>query len=219
MKRILIPLLFIVAAAGVAFYVGAKYGANLVRNGLVANHPTMKNLTSGSFYEADTAIALTIDQLNQPELFNLLAGSSKSDTILLTVPYYARYGVDLNTRYFRVVRDKETVEVSLPAVRPLYIDIRYGGVLANGVPVLDNLPGKLNSTYTRLLYPLVEMQLQKHRQHKKAAEQKLTQAVMYYFMPYQLDLLLYIDNQRIELPLLPGVNQDVDEYLKETFTQ
>lgn len=219
MKRILLPIVLVVVAALVAFYTGANYGADKMRDGLVANHPTMKNLTAGSFFEADTLISLTIDKVNQPELHSLLFPQIKSDTIQLSVPYYARYGVDLNTRYFRVVRDKNTVEVSLPAVRPLYVELRYGRVYASGVPVMDFLPGKQFSAFTTALYPLVEAQLQKHRQHKKDAELKLTKAVMYYFMPYQLDLLLYIDNQRKELPLLPGVNQDVDEYLKETFTE
>ena len=186
-----------------------------MRDGLVANYPTVKNLVQGAMLEVDSNVTVTISKTDNAELFNLLSTDSKTETAEVTIPYYGRYGIDLSARNFRLFRDGEKVDVALPPVRLLYCELKFDRMLLNGKPAVaalrnDNTPVMKSKMY-ELLIPL----LGKNKSAQKVAKTVIAKALMYYFIPYKFDLQLYIAEQLQELPLLPGVNQTVDEAINQ----
>ena len=216
-KIILVVLLVIAAIAGAGF-LGLKYGVGLMQNGLVANYPTIKNIVNGAATEFDSTAVVTLSKAEDEILFNYLKGDSKSDTLQFSIPYYGRYAVDLSFRNFRVFRNDEgAVEVWLPACMLRYCELKFGGLLVNGKPMSaifksDNAADVRKKLYTCLI-PVIE----KNKANQKAARLTVTKALMFYFMPYKLDLKVYIDLVEQPLPIVPGVNQTVDEAIKEAF--
>ncbi len=214
MKKALLIILIILLIAGAAG-LGFLKGLNKVRYGLTANYPTIKNLVQGSVTEFDSVVAVTLTKNDDEELFNYLRGGSKSDTIQFSIPYYGRFGIDLSVRNFRVFEEKGTVEVWLPAMRLLYCELKFEKLVVNGKPAAAILKYESFGTLKKEMHEYLTAKIEKNKLHQQAAKQTLAKALMFYFMPYKFDLKLYIDNQYQTLPIVPGVNQTVDEAINQ----
>ena len=214
-KNILLVIAFLVVAAGACF-MGIKYGADLVRNGIVSNYPTIKNVVHGSYIEVDSSVSVVLTKADDEELFNSLKQFSKVDTILFSVPYYGRYGVDLSVRNFRVFKNDEgAVEVWLPAVTMRYCELKFEGLSINGTSANLLVQSADVFKIRKKLYAFLIPILEKNKTHQKAARLAVTKAMMFYFLPYKLNLKVYIDNNEQPLPLVPGVNQSVDDAVRQ----
>ncbi|MBK8659015.1 MAG: hypothetical protein IPN22_09135 [Bacteroidetes bacterium] len=206
LKPVLLVVLFL-GAIGTAFF----YGLNKVRDGLVANYPTIKYVVNGALTDIDSSITFVVTKAEAPALLEAVKSYTISDSLELTVPYYGRYGVDLSVRNYRVFRDGQTIEVWLPASTLIYSELKFDKIQMNGKGYAgDNFFTVKNELYKYLL-PV----LQKHKSHQAKARKNVAKALMFYFIPYKFDLKFFIENQLQTLPVLPGVNKDVDEYIKE----
>ncbi|HNZ72018.1 MAG TPA: hypothetical protein PKJ43_05310, partial [Prolixibacteraceae bacterium] len=80
MLKYLFFSVLLIATAFAGFY----FGSNRVRDGLVANYPTIKTLVNRSFVEVDTSLTFPITAEETPALF-ALSSVSKTDSPTLTV--------------------------------------------------------------------------------------------------------------------------------------
>ena len=215
-KILLIAVVTLVVTA--AFFYGKYSGANLVRDGLVANYPLFKNIVSNTNLEKDSSISLKANYAEHQvtfELFNL----KESDTLNFQIPYHAVYGMDLNSKYFRVSHQGNLIEVYLPKsyVRTYAID--YERVLMNGLSAKEKVSSEKYSVLKSNLNEMILLPLNKDKSAIKSANTKIAEAVMWLFIPYKFELKMYFDNQNFELPSVVGLNEDVDKYLKENFAK
>lgn len=213
MKKILVIILIaILTTAGVV--IGFIKGADKVRNGLVANFPTVKNLVQGTTVEFDSVISVSLTKTDDETLFNLLNTDSKTDSVSFSIPYYARYGVDLTVRNFRLFRNEETVEVWLPDTKLQYCELKFDRMILNGKATTifkaDN-----SSVARSKLYEYLIPVLGKNKINRKISKTATVKTLMYYFMPYKFDLKVYIAEEQQTLPMVPGVNQTVDEAINQ----
>ena len=214
-KVILIVVLVIAAIAGAGFY-GLKYGTDLVRNGIVANYPTIKNVVHGAVTEFDSTAHIILTKSANEELFNYLKGDLKTDTIQFSMPYYGRYGVDLSVRNFRVFKnDDGAIEVWVPGVMLRYCELKFDGLVVNGKVASTLLQSANSLAIRKKLYEYMIPVLEKNKANLKAAKTTTTKAMMFYIMPYKMDLKLYIGEELQTLPNVPGVNQSVEDAIKE----
>jgi hypothetical protein len=214
MKKVLfffIAVIILVAVGALSFL----KGVDMVRDGLIANYPTVKNVVQGANVEFfDSLLVTTITKADNEELFNLLTGDSKSDSVELIIPYYSRYGIDFS-RAFRLFRDGQTVEVWLPASKLMYCELKFERLLVGGKSGAFALKGDSYAALKNKLYAHAIPLLEKNKANHKVAKLAVTKAVMFYFMPYKFDLKLYIDQQEQALPKVPGVNQTVEEAINQ----
>ncbi len=209
MKKILVLLLIaILTTAGVV--IGFIKGAEKVRNGLVANFPTVKNLVQGTTVEFDSVISVSITKQDDEALFNLLNTDSKAETVSFSIPYYARYGVDLTVRNFRLFRNEETVEVWLPDTKLQYCELKFDRMILN-----EKATSNMTSAVRGKLYEFIIPVLEKNKINRKISKTATVKALMFYFMPYKFDLKVYIAEEQQTLPSVPGVNQTVDEAINQ----
>lgn len=217
MKGFKIVLLVVVAAvllAG-AYFFGMKSGADLVRNGLIANYPTVKNVVQGTSIEVDSVASVTLAKAENEELFQLLGGDAKADTLNFSIPYYGRYGVP-SVGPFRVLKNGDgEVEVWMPPAKMQYCELKFDGMFINGKPATAVVRDENTVELKRKLYDFLIPVLNKNKGNLKAAKLSATKALMFYFIPYKFDLKVYIDNDIQDLPVVPGVNQSVDEAIKK----
>ncbi len=198
-----------------AAVIGFYKGADKVRDGLIANYPTVKNLVQGASVEVDSVSVITLTKQDNSELFNLLNTTSGNDTLVISIPYYGRYGIDLSVRNFRVFRDGETVQVWMPATRLLYCELKFDQMLLDAIPS-GTLFQKGNSTLLKQkMYAYFIPLLERNKSNQKAAKVAVAKSMMYYFMPYKFDLQLYINEEQQQLPVVPGINQTVDEAVNQ----
>lgn len=210
LKPILLVICFL-AAIGAAFF----YGMNKVRDGLIANYPTIKYVVNGSLIEVDSSVSFLVNKTEQEVLFTALKNYAIGDSLEVTLPYYGRYGVDLSVRNYRVFRDGQTVEVWLPSSTLVYSELRFDKMVVNGKPY----QGENIFSAKKELYDYLLPRLNKQKSHQAKVKRNVAKALMFYFVPYKFDLKLYIDSEAQTLPDVPGVNKDVDEFIKEQFTK
>lgn len=213
MKKILVIILIaILTTAGAV--IGYIKGAEKVRNGLVANFPTVKNLVQGTTVEFDSVISVSLTKTDDDVLYNLLKLDSKADSISFSIPYYARYGVDLTVRNFRLFKNEETVEVWLPDTKLQYCELKFDRMILDGKAASNHTAQSRAKLYEYII-PLLE----KNKTNRKASKTATVKALMYYFMPYKFDLKVYIAEEQQTLPSVPGVNQSVDDAIYEMISK
>ncbi len=214
--RIFLVAIAVLLFAVGGFFIGLFKGVNLVRQGLVDNYPTVRNVITGSFIEVDSTMEATITKAENPELFELLKGDNQGDSLTVMVPYYGRYGVDMN-RYIRVVRDGEYAEVAVSKMIMTYCEIKFQDLLVNGQSAAAVIKEGNYPLLRAKMYDFVLPVLSKNKSHIAKAKLNVAKALVFYFEPYKFHLRFFIDNQLQPVPVVPGANKDVDEYIHEVF--
>ncbi|MFN8285358.1 MAG: hypothetical protein U0V74_01325 [Chitinophagales bacterium] len=206
----------IVLLIAAGFFTGLFKGVNLVRQGLIDNYPTVRNVLSGSYIEVDSVEEVLLTKNEAPELVELLKGSNTGDTLHVTVPYYGRYGVDMN-RFIRVVRDGEDAEVSVAKMVMTYCEIKFQDITVNGQSAASVIKEGNYPLLRSKLYEYMLPVLSKNKSHIAKAKLNAAKALVFYFEPYKFHLHFFVDNQLQPVPVVPGANKDVDEYIHEVF--
>lgn len=214
--KIVLITLVVIALLVAAYFIGMMKGANLVRNGILQNYPSVAAIIAGSQVEVDTTVELSVYKDDDTGLFTLLKEETKSDTLQLKVPYYGRYGINLS-RYRRVVPDGNLVEIALPEIKMYYCEIKFDQVLVNGIPLTAKFNGANYAAIKNALYTHLLPVLSKDKANKARAKENVIKSLAYYILPYKFELRIYIDNELQTIPVLPGANKDVDEFIQEQF--
>lgn len=211
MKSKIVIVVLVIAATAAAFFIGMKKGANLVRAGLVANYPTIKNVVQSADIEIDSSISFSLTPQDDSALFAMLKSNSKNDSLRFAIPYYGRFGVDLSFRNFRIFEnDGSEVEVWLPSATVRFLALKFNHISMNG-KFVETTATQQKQIFEYVLYSIFE----KNKMHLPQARRNVAKALMFYFMPYKFSLKLYIDNEQQTLPVVPGVNQTVEDAIKE----
>lgn len=211
-KAILIAAAIILSAA--AFVLGLYLGANKVREGLIANYPLFKKIISNTETEVDSAMFIALNPTEQPALFNLF--NTNEGKVELTIPYHAKYGMDLEAKNFKTDRVKNDVELILPRVYLLNYAVAFDKILVNGKPSWKIFSDpKTFEIYKPQIEELVRLPLEKNKSHINEGKKNITTTAMWFLMPYKYNLRVFFNSEEYPLPQVPGINKNVDEYLKE----
>lgn len=211
-KAILIAAAIILSAA--AFVLGLYLGANKVREGLIANYPLFKKIISNTETEVDSAMFIALNPTEQPALFNLF--NTNEGKVELTIPYHAKYGMDLEAKNFKTDRVKNDVELILPRVYLLNYAVAFDKILVNGKPSWKIFSDpKTFEMYKPQIEELVRLPLEKNKSHINEGKKNITTTAMWFLMPYKYNLRVFFNSEEYPLPQVPGINKNVDDYLKE----
>lgn len=205
MIKYLLVVLLVVVASITGFYIGT----NIVRDGLVANYPTIKNLVNRSYVEVDTVLTIPISAEETPALFeNSLV--KKTDSPTLAVRVLAKYGTNLDTHFYKINKKGNEIEAMLPNVWVLEYTVLNYTFSAKTVDF-----STLNSAANKDMRSLLPLKLEKFKSFHLAAKNKIATALMFYFMPYKFDLKLFFSNQQLPLPVVVGLNKDIQSHINE----
>jgi hypothetical protein len=211
-KAFLIVLALILIAA--AFIAGLYVGANKVRQGLIANYPLFKKIISNTETEVDSTITIHINANEHQALFAWL--KEKDTAITLTIPYHAKYGMDLEAKNFKTDRVNNNIEIILPGVYLLNYSVAFDKMLVNGVPSWKIFSDRNTfETYKPQIEELVRQRLAKNKSHMREAKKNITISAMWLLMPYRYNIRIFFNSEEFPLPTVPGINQKVEDYLKE----
>jgi hypothetical protein len=217
MKKIILAAAVVIITAA-AFFYGKYSGANLVRDGLVANYPLFKNIVSNNTIEKDSVLTIAANFEEHKSLFDIF-GLKTTDSLQFKIPYHAVYGMDLNSKYFRVSQQENLIEVYLPKSYVRTFAINEKSITANNKSIAENLTREQQNEVVKYLNEIILLPLSKDRAAIRIANNKIAESVMWLFIPYKFELKMYFDNQNFELPSVVGLNEDVEKYLKDNFAK
>lgn len=211
-KAILIATAVMMSAT--AFILGLYLGANKVREGLIANYPLFKKIISNTETEVDSAMIIALNPTEHAALFNLF--HNNEDKVELTIPYHAKYGMDLEAKNFKTDRVKNEVEIILPRVYLLNYAVAFDKILVNGKPSWKIFSDpKTFETYKPQIEELVRLPLEKNKAHLNEGKKNIAITAMWFLMPYKYNISVFFNSEEFPLPQVPGINKDVEEYIKE----
>jgi hypothetical protein len=214
--KILLTGIVILGLIAAGYIFGMKSGADLVRNGMVQDYPVIKTLVTGSMVDFDSTVDVSLTMKDDSALFNYLKGTSKSDTIRISIPAYTRYGIDMAAGSVRPFEREDALEIWVPAIKLVYCELRFDRLLVKGQPGAEIMNKADGPAIRRAFYNYFIPLLNKHKSHIKAAKNNVAKSLMFYFIPFKFNLKVYIDNEQWPLPIVPGVNKSVDEAIRES---
>ncbi len=217
LKTTSIAFVVIATIAG-AFVFGMFKGANKVRDGLLANYPLFKQIISNAQSEFDSVMTVSLSPTENATLYNFFKGNQNE--VVLSIPYRAKYGMDLEAKNFKIDREGNNLELILPRCYLMDYNLAFDDIKVNGINTWKHFnEAAAYGSIKKELNELVRMPLEKQKAHIKTAKHKITVSAMWFLMPYKFNLRVFFSGEEYPLPLVPGINKDVQEHLKEQVGQ
>lgn len=111
------------------------------------------------------------------------------NTIWVTVPYTAKYGVDVNEKNFKVDLQNKKVRVSLPAPQLLSYELRLNQMeTANKKGWLMFSDDETYTDVQKKLYETSRAQLRDNKIYIEQSKEKIRKIIGQYYTPFQLEV-------------------------------
>ncbi|MFT3981550.1 MAG: DUF4230 domain-containing protein [Ferruginibacter sp.] len=119
-------ILVLVAAVALAFYfLGKKNGEGQTKTDIVNNIAIVKEIAQLASLEVNGSTKITVSNKgDNAGLWNKLKNYFAENTLQVSVPYEAKYGVDMRNQQVDVDTKAGTVTLHLPAVKMLSMQLR-----------------------------------------------------------------------------------------------
>lgn len=126
-----IALVFLILLAALAFYRLGKNASNRTSVNIVQNVELIKEIAElGSLDVKGTTRLKMTNKADNPGLWNKFRDYFAENTLLLTIPYEAKYGVDMANRQLKIDTKEKSVIIFLPECKLLSLQLRLDQVEA-----------------------------------------------------------------------------------------
>lgn len=189
MKKIItwaVIILFII----LIFSLGRWSGSRNVNQQVLSNSLIVREIAELSSLEVQGSASIKRSNVeNNGDWTDNLKKVFAENTIWVTVPYTAKYGVDVNEKNFKVDLENKKVRVSLPAPQLLSYELRLNQMET------ANKKGWLmfsdDETYTEVqkkLYETSRAQLRDNKIYIEQSKEKIRKIIGQYYTPFQLEV-------------------------------
>lgn len=189
MKKIitwLVIILFII----LVFWLGQWSGSRTVNEQVLSNSLIVREIAELASLEVEGNASIKRSNVeNSGNWTDNLKKVFAENTIWVTVPYTAKYGVDVNEQNFKVNVNKKKVQVTLPAPQLLSYELRLNKMET------ANRKGWLmfsdDDTYTdvqKKLYETSRAQLQDNKVYIERSKEKIRNIIARYYAPFELEV-------------------------------
>ncbi|AWO00239.1 DUF4230 domain-containing protein [Chitinophaga alhagiae] len=204
MKKIvqwLVVILFIVFI----FWLGQRFGSRNVNEQVVSNSLIVREIAELASLEVQGNASIKRSNIeNSGSWTDNLKKVFAENTIWVTVPYTAKYGVDVNEQNFSVKVDKKKVLVSLPAPQLLSYELRLNQMeTANKKGWLMFSDDETYTAVQKKLYETSRDQLQQNTIYLEQCKEKIRNTMRTYYAPLQYEVEVKFGNEPAKTLKLP----------------
>jgi len=181
--RLLIALLILIALIFVGYELGRRFGKNEVRNELIENYSFVREIAELASLEVDGVSTFKATNLaNDGSFTDAVKRFFAEKTVSLSVPYVAKYGVDLRDSNMHIERRDSFVIIHLPMPKLLSYELRLDRLDANSREgILYASKADLYMTYQQRLYSEGRKQLEHNAVYLKQTEEGIAKLLEQYF--------------------------------------
>lgn len=186
MKKIVIWLVLVLTIVGV-FWLGQRLGARRVHDQSLSYSLIVRDIAELASLEVQGVASIKRSNLsNDGGWADNLRKVLAENTIWVTVPYTAKFGVDVNEQNFNVAVSDSEVLVSLPAPQLLSYELRLDQMETNnrkGWFMFSN-----DETYTdvqKKLYTTSRQQVEQNNAYRGQSKEKIRKLLSHYYAPFQ----------------------------------
>ncbi|RPE12085.1 DUF4230 domain-containing protein [Chitinophaga lutea] len=204
MKRILqwlVVILFIVFI----FWLGQRFGSRTVNQQVLSNSLIVKEIAELASLEVQGNASIKRSNVdNSGAWTDNLKKVFAENTIWVTVPYTAKYGVDVNEKNFDVKVSDKKVTVSLPAPQLLSYELRLSQMeTANKKGWLMFSDDETYTDVQKKLYETSRDQLQHNAIYLEQCKEKIRNIIGTYYAPMKYTVEVKFGNEPAKTIKLP----------------
>ncbi len=125
MKNLSVVIVSIVAVALAFYFLGKRNGAGQTKTDIVQNVAIVQEIAQLASLEVDGTTNIKVSNKGESaDLWNKLKNYLAENTLQVSVPYEAKYGVDMRNQKMNIDTKAGTVTIQLSAVKMLSMQLR-----------------------------------------------------------------------------------------------
>ncbi|GEP98868.1 DUF4230 domain-containing protein [Chitinophaga cymbidii] len=196
MKKIitwLVVILFII----LIFWLGQRSGSRTVNEQVLSNSLIVREIAELSSLEVQGTASIKRSNVeNSGGWTDNLKKVFAENTIWVSVPYTAKYGVDVNEKNFKVDVQKKKVLVTLPAPQLLSYELRLNKMeTANKKGWLMFSDDETYTDVQKKLYETSRAQLEHNNVYMEQSKEKIRKIMAQYYAPFELEVEVKFGNE------------------------
>ncbi|GAA0543541.1 DUF4230 domain-containing protein [Chitinophaga japonensis] len=203
MKRFFALLVFALVIL-LVFWLGKQFGSRTLSQEVLSNSLVVKEIAELASLEVQGVASIKRSNLeNSGDWTDNLKKMFLEHTIWVSVPYLAKYGVDINEKNFRLTVTDKKITVRLPAPRLLSYELKLDKMETS------NRKGWLlfqdDETYTdvqKKLYQTSRVQLESNAVYQQQSKDKIKKIITQYYQPFLQDHTLEVVFEEGSAPAL-----------------
>jgi hypothetical protein len=203
MKRFL-RFLILVGFALLLFWLGKQFGSKNVNQEILSNSMIVKDIAELASLEVQgNATTKRSNVENDGGWMNNMKKAFVENTVWVTIPYVAKFGIDVDSQNFKVdVSDKKIV-VSLPEPKLLSYELRVDKMeTANRKGMLLFSDDETYTDVQKQLYRESRAQLEGNKLYANQSKEKIVKILREYYKPWLKDHELVVEFGGTKMPLL-----------------
>lgn len=194
MKKILYPVAIILAVI-LVFWLGKRFGTTNVSQEVISNSTIIKEIAELASLDVQGSASIKRSNIeNNGDWTDNLKKAFLENTVWVTIPYQAKYGVNIDDKQFKVQLTDKKIIIRLPAPRLLSYELKMDRMETS------NRKGWLLSqndeTYTdvqKTLYKTSRGQLEHNPVYIQQSKDKIRKIMEQYYAPFLKDHTLEIE--------------------------
>ncbi|KAA2243697.1 DUF4230 domain-containing protein [Chitinophaga agrisoli] len=193
MKRFLTLLAFALLIL-VVFWLGKQFGSRTVNQQVLSNSLIVREIAELSSLEVQGNASIKSSNLaGDGSWYDNLKKVFQENTVWVSIPYLAKYGVDVNEKNFKVSVTDKKITVTLPAPKLLSYELKVDKMETS------NRKGWFlfqdDETYTdvqKKLYQTSRTQLETNNLYLQQSKDKIKKIITQYYDPFLKDHTLEV---------------------------
>jgi hypothetical protein len=193
--RLLIALLIILALIYGGYEMGRRLGKDDTRTELIENYSFVREIAELATLEVAGISTFTSTNIaNDGSFSDALKKLFTEKTVHLSVPYTAKYGVDLKDSAMRIVRRDSVVEIHLPPPKLLSFELRIDRMDAvSREGLLLSSKADLYTVFQKRLYADTRARLEANKTYMSQTIKGVSRLLEQYFKTVGLHAICIFD--------------------------
>ena len=203
MKKLII-LLVLVLTVVLVFWLGQRSGARIVNDKTLANSLIVRQIAELASLEVQgTATIKRSNLTNDGSWTDNMRKMFAESTIWVTVPYTAKFGVNVDEKNFTVAVDDKEVLVSLPATQLLSYELRLDQMeTANKKGWFMFSDDETYTDVQKKLYTTSRQEVEQNSAYREQSKEKIRKIIAQYYAPFNRTVKIRFGDEGFQnLPL------------------
>ncbi|MCS3802114.1 DUF4230 domain-containing protein [Niastella sp. OAS944] len=189
MKKLIIWLVLVFTLV-LVFWLGQRSGARIVNDKTLANSLIVRQIAELASLEVQgTATIKRSNLANDGSWTDNMRKMFAENTIWVTVPYTAKFGVNVDEKNFTVAVGEKEVLVALPATQLLSYELRLDQMeTANKKGWFMFSDDETYTDVQKKLYTTSRQEIEQNSAYREQSKEKIRKIIAQYYAPFNLTI-------------------------------
>lgn len=188
MKNSLLMLALVMIIAIAFYFLGKKNGSNDVKTDYIQNTDIVKQIAELSALQVDGNITVKVSNLgDNKSIWDKVKNYFAENTLQISIPYQAKYGVDINDQKISITANDSIANIHFPACKLLSLQLQLDKVnTMSKTGLFNSISLEEYVAVQKQLYEQCNRQLMTNAENIQSAENNIQTIIQKYYTPLHL---------------------------------